>query len=80
MADGTFAIFAHMMDKSHLQVGDWVNAGDLIGLVGNTGVGTGHHLHYTREDKDKKPFEPSDEEVQYFVDNFNAECVNKTKS
>ncbi|MBW7883827.1 MAG: peptidoglycan DD-metalloendopeptidase family protein [Caldilineaceae bacterium] len=42
---GVFSGYWHM---SELQVepGQWVNAGDLIGLVGNTGLSTGAHLHW----------------------------------
>lgn len=38
--------FMHMKDASALSVGDYVDTGDLIGYVGNTGgKSTGPHLH-----------------------------------
>lgn len=37
--------YAHM-DKVLVKKGDWVDIGDRIGLVGNTGRSTGSHLHY----------------------------------
>lgn len=37
--------YAHM-DKVLVKKGDWVDTGDKIGLVGNTGRSTGNHLHY----------------------------------
>ena len=40
------SMYAHMqMDSSPLQVGQVVAVGDMVGLVGSTGVATGAHLH-----------------------------------
>jgi murein DD-endopeptidase MepM/ murein hydrolase activator NlpD len=40
------SLYAHMViGSSPLRVGDRVNVGDLVGLVGNSGVSTGAHLH-----------------------------------
>jgi hypothetical protein len=43
--DGSHIIYGHM-NKVDLKIGDHVNAGDLIGLSGNTGNSTGPHLHF----------------------------------
>lgn len=41
------SMYAHMqMNSSPLQVGQVVEAGDMVGLVGSTGVATGAHLHF----------------------------------
>lgn len=41
------SVYAHMIgDSSPLEPGDRVEAGDFIGLVGNTGTSTGAHLHF----------------------------------
>ena len=32
--------------SSALQVGDQIEVGDFIGLVGQTGAATGNHLHF----------------------------------
>jgi len=41
------SVYAHMQrDSSPLRVGEKIEVGDFIGLVGNTGVSTGAHLHF----------------------------------
>ena len=44
--DGTSTLYGHMKYLSDYKVGDYVNQGDTIGFVGNTGKGTASHLHY----------------------------------
>ena len=39
-------LYAHMNEESPLPVGTEVSAGQEVGVVGNTGVGTGPHLHF----------------------------------
>ena len=34
------------MNKMYLRVGDWVELGDPIGEIGNTGLSSGPHLHW----------------------------------
>lgn len=42
-----FSTYGHMVqDSSPLNVGDTVHVGDLVGLVGTTGMSTGEHLHF----------------------------------
>lgn len=41
---GYQSLFAHM-DRIDVQVGDWVEAGHVIGSLGNSGRTTGPHLH-----------------------------------
>ncbi|PEJ76302.1 peptidase M23 [Bacillus wiedmannii] len=38
------AVYAHL-DKRYVFQGDFVNSGEIIGLVGNTGKSRGAHLH-----------------------------------
>ena len=43
--DGVFSGYSHM-SQVNVQVGQMVNKGDTIGLVGSTGMATGPHLHW----------------------------------
>lgn len=42
---GVFTVYAHLSDRN-VQLGDFVNTGQLIGSVGSTGRATGAHLHW----------------------------------
>lgn len=58
MPDGTRAIYGHMNEvKAH--VGDKVNAGDIVGLSGNTGNSTGPHLHFGLKDASGNVVDPT---------------------
>ncbi len=43
--NGRTTLYAHM-SKRYAQVGDTVSQGQVIGLVGSTGVSTGPHIHF----------------------------------
>lgn len=43
--NGLETLYAHL-SKRNVEVGDWVNAGDVIGLGGSSGRSTGPHLHF----------------------------------
>ena len=43
--NGIETFYGHLSQRN-VQAGDWVNAGDIIGLGGSTGRSTGPHLHY----------------------------------
>jgi len=49
------SVYAHMQrGSSPLQEGEKIRAGEFIGLVGNTGVSTGPHLHFEIRIEDEK--------------------------
>lgn len=45
-ADNLHTVYYHLQKPSHLKVGDRVETGDFIGLIGTTGASTGPHLHF----------------------------------
>jgi murein DD-endopeptidase MepM/ murein hydrolase activator NlpD len=58
LPDGTRTIYGHMNEvKAH--VGEHVNAGEVIGLSGNTGNSTGAHLHFGMKDASGHVIDPT---------------------
>ena len=43
--DGNYSLYAHMSSRA-VSVGQYVSRGQVIGLVGTTGVSTGYHIHF----------------------------------
>jgi hypothetical protein len=56
--DGTTGIYGHM-SKINVTEGQQINAGDLIGLSGNSGNSTGPHLHFGLKDTNGEFVDPS---------------------
>lgn len=61
-----FSIYAHMKSMPKLSVGQTVNAGDTVGIMGNTGCGScGRHLHLEigyKDDAGKSKYKSRNEE------------------
>ena len=55
--NGMETLYQHMRSRSPLNVGDSVKQGQKIGEVGNTGIGTGPHLHFEVH-QNEKPVNP----------------------
>lgn len=58
LEDGSRAIYGHM-NEVKTQVGEHVNAGEIIGLSGNTGNSTGPHLHFGMKDASGEFVDPT---------------------
>lgn len=56
--DGTRAIYGHM-NEVKARVGEHINAGDIVGLSGNTGNSTGPHLHFGLKDASGSVIDPT---------------------
>jgi len=62
--DGSVTMYLHL-SKRMVSVGDIVNSGKVIGLVGSTGLSTGPHLHFVYK-KDGKMINPETYAPQVF--------------
>jgi len=56
--NGLETLYAHLSDLK-VKEGDWLEAGDLVGLGGNTGRSTGSHLHFEARYMGE-PIDPND--------------------
>ena len=59
-ADGSITVYAHLKagTVTPRQTGDWVEAGDYLGVVGSSGFSTGPHLHLGVRDAADNLIEP----------------------
>lgn len=51
--DGTYHYYCHLKSRS-VKKGERINAGDKIGVMGNTGYSFGSHLHFEVRENDRK--------------------------
>ena len=64
---GYETLYGHM-SKIKVSIGQKINRGDLIGLVGNTGTSSGPHLHYEVR-KNNNPINP----VNFYYNDLSPE-------
>ena len=43
--DGLLLMYGHL-STTYVHQGDWIEQGQIIGIIGNTGISTGEHLHF----------------------------------
>lgn len=78
MGDGYIAYYAHFKHKSiTVKVGDTVDVGTILGMIGNSGQSTAPHLHFHLVTSGKTPFSESInglayEGVAYSFKKFNS--------
>lgn len=60
LKNGVFDYLYGHLSKTLVRVGEYVNTGKLIGLMGNTGMSTGPHVHYEVH-KNGQPVNPETE-------------------
>lgn len=76
---GRMHYYAHL-NKSNVNVGDFVSFGDSIGLSGSTGRSTGAHLHYEIKDTYGNSINPNDyiSTIQEVTSDVGTEAVQET--
>ena len=60
--DGTTATYMHLAEMPSWSVGDTIAEGQTVGIMGNTGISTGRHLHIQFSDNRGNTLDP----VAYF--------------
>lgn len=60
--DGTTATYMHLAEMPSWSVGDTISEGQTVGIMGNTGISTGTHLHIQFSDNQGNTLDP----VAYF--------------
>jgi murein DD-endopeptidase MepM/ murein hydrolase activator NlpD len=66
--------YAHMNDVPSVNKDEIVEAGEQLGEVGDSGNGSGVHLHFEMKDKNGKEIEPTEEQIQKLLDMLNEGC------
>lgn len=73
------ARFAHLKDAPTYKIGDEINTGDLIGVMGSSGLSTANHLHidcvqgvqrkpFSLKDMEKNNPAPDKNQLNFFID------------
>ena len=65
-ADGTYATYMHLKyDTITVAVGDTVKAGDVLGIMGASGLATGVHLHFQLNSADGNVISTNPDDLEY---------------
>lgn len=57
LGDGSTHLLGHLRDRALKDKGNLVVVGEVVGFMGNTGVSTGSHVHWSIKDAEGNPLE-----------------------
>lgn len=74
--NGYYTLYAHLKKGLKLKEGDFVNKGDIIGVMGNSGNATGTHLHFEVRNANNYVINPT----KYLTEDLPIEEKQKEKT
>lgn len=73
--NGLFSLYSHLLKSGRLQVGQEVQRGDPVGMMGKSGNARGYHLHF--ELIDLREVWNLAQEIDPFIEDLTCNCVQK---
>lgn len=75
--EGKIHRFAHLKSRSPLKVGQTVNPGTILGRAGNSGIGTGAHLHWEIRSAERRYGYDGTYDVEALAKDYNRRISQK---